>query len=169
MPLFEKNRRSTALTRFVEQFLECVEQSLSTLDQGEESLQRGARGEGLIRLGLLRTLGIELVPSLASRFLSATPARISASPSTPMPPSICWRDWLQNGLICCFVPVRRQNLVLIVPRNHPLAQFHTVDLSQTLPYPQVDFAKGSGLRGWWTACSPKSTAPACKPGLQYHA
>ena len=27
-----------------------------------------------------------------------------------------------------------------------LAQFHTIDLAQTIPYPQVYFAKGSGLR-----------------------
>ena len=36
--------------------------------------------------------------------------------------------------------------MLVVPRNHPLARQHTVDLAETLPYPQVYFAKGSGLR-----------------------
>lgn len=44
------------------------------------------------------------------------------------------------------IPVSRQDLVLITPRKHPLAQFHTIDLAQTIPYPQVYFAKGSGLR-----------------------
>ena len=42
--------------------------------------------------------------------------------------------------------MEQQDLVLIVPRNHPLARFHTVDLADTLPYPQVYFSKGSGLR-----------------------
>ena len=36
--------------------------------------------------------------------------------------------------------------MLIVPRNHPLANHHSIDLSETLPYPQVYFSKGSGLR-----------------------
>lgn len=44
------------------------------------------------------------------------------------------------------IPVHRQDLVQITPRKHPLAQFHTIDLAQTIPYPQVYFAKGSGLR-----------------------
>ena len=35
---------------------------------------------------------------------------------------------------------------MIVPRNHPLAERHTVDLSETLPYPQIYFSEGSGLR-----------------------
>lgn len=45
-----------------------------------------------------------------------------------------------------FTPVEKQDLVLIVPRNHPLANHHSIDLSETLPYPQVYFSKGSGLR-----------------------
>ena len=44
------------------------------------------------------------------------------------------------------VPVTRQDLVLIVPKNHPLALRHSVDLAEALPYPQVYFSKGSGLR-----------------------
>lgn len=40
-----------------------------------------------------------------------------------------------------FTPVEKQDLVLIVPRNHPLANHHSIDLSETLPYPQVIFPK----------------------------
>lgn len=51
LPLFEKTGRNTELTRFGEQFLECAERTLSTLDEGVEELKRVSRGEGLIRLG----------------------------------------------------------------------------------------------------------------------
>ena len=44
------------------------------------------------------------------------------------------------------VPVSRQDLVLIVPRAHPLAALHAVDLAETLSYPQVYFSPGSGMR-----------------------
>ena len=71
VPLFQRNGRTTTLTRFGEQFLACAQQTLSTLDDGVETLQRVARGEGLIRLGLLRTLGTDFVPRLAARFLAA--------------------------------------------------------------------------------------------------
>ena len=38
-----------------------------------EELRRAGRGKGLIRLGHLRTLGIEFVPKLAEGFLKAHP------------------------------------------------------------------------------------------------
>ncbi len=54
VPLFEKSGKNTVLTVFGEQFLRSVESSLKTLDNGIDFLQRTARGEGLIRLGLVR-------------------------------------------------------------------------------------------------------------------
>lgn len=75
VPLFEKDGRNISLTRFGQQFLICAQQTLSTLDEGVEELQRVARGEGVIRLGLLRTLGIDLVPSLAAKFLASKPGK----------------------------------------------------------------------------------------------
>ena len=44
-------------------------------DEGVDALQRVARGEGLIRLGLLRTLGVDFVPGLAARYLRENPDR----------------------------------------------------------------------------------------------
>lgn len=70
MQLFEKTRRNTTLTRYGEEFLICAEHTLETLDAGVENLQRSARGEGLIRLGFLRPLGVEYVPRLAASYLA---------------------------------------------------------------------------------------------------
>ena len=69
VPLFERSGRNTTLTRLGEEFLVCAERTLSTLDSGVESLRRSAQGEGLIRLGFLRVLGIRFIPELAARFL----------------------------------------------------------------------------------------------------
>ena len=51
--LFEKNGRRVSLTVYGQQFFECA---LATLDSGVESLRLAAKGDGLIRLGILRTL-----------------------------------------------------------------------------------------------------------------
>ncbi len=75
VPLFEKSGRNTTLTHFGEEFLVCAETTLATLDAGVEAMRRSARGEGLIRLGLLRTLGVEYIPRLAAGFLSSCPGR----------------------------------------------------------------------------------------------
>ena len=42
VPLFEKDGRNISLTRFGQQFLICAQQTLSTLDEGVEELQRVA-------------------------------------------------------------------------------------------------------------------------------
>lgn len=158
VPLFEKVGRNTTLTRFGEQFLACAQQTLATLDEGVEALQRVARGEGMVRLGLLRTLGVDFVPELAARFLAANPEKnIRFTFDTGVTQNLleglaakrfdlvfCSKPPVELGLSA--IPVSKQDLVLIVPRNHPLSRVHTVDLADTLPYPQVYFSRGSGLR-----------------------
>lgn len=158
VPLFEKSGRNTTLTRFGEEFLTCAEQTLSTLDEGMASLQRSARGEGLIRLGLLRTLGVEFIPRLAADFLKENPdSDIQFTFHTGVTQTLL--DGLTSrkfDLVFCSQPpenlnlsavsIQKQDLVLIVPKDHPLASRHTVNLSETLPFPQVFFEKTSGIR-----------------------
>lgn len=159
VPLFEKNGRETVLTPYGKQFLTCVCQSLATLDEGVEELHRVGRGEGMIRLGLLRTLGTDFVPRLAEEFLKAHPGKnIRFSFMTGTTGELL--DGLKAGkydmifasrpsaeLNLTSVVVSHQDLVLIVPKKHPLAKQHVVDLADTLPYPHVCFSEGSGMRG----------------------
>ena len=49
VPLFKKTGRKTRLTRFGEEFLPCAEHTLASLDAGVSSLQKAARGAGIIR------------------------------------------------------------------------------------------------------------------------
>lgn len=158
VPLFEKSGRNTTLTRFGEEFLDCAEHTLETLDAGIASLQRSAKGDGLIRLGLLRTLGIDYIPRITARFLSENPDReIQFSYHTGVTSELL--DGLSThkyDLVFCSqpsdeydftsIPVEKQDLVLIVPRHHPLANKHSIELSETLPYPHVYFSEGSGMR-----------------------
>ena len=158
VPLFEKTGRNTTLTHLGKEFLACAESTLSTLDAGVESMQRIARGEGLIRLGLLRTLGVDYIPRLASSYLAANPGKdIRFTFNTGVTQHLldglaarrfdlvfCSCPAAELGLTA--VPVEKQDLVLITPRNHPLAARHTIDLQDTLLYPYIYFARGSGLR-----------------------
>lgn len=68
VPLFEKNGRNVELTQFGEVFLKQVRQSLEILDGSVDYLHRIAAGNGGVRLGLLRALGVEYVPALAAGF-----------------------------------------------------------------------------------------------------
>ena len=124
-----------------------------------ESLQRVSRGEGLIRLGLLRTLGVDYVPKLAARFLAENPGKdirftfhtgvtshlLDELAEKKVDLVFSSKPPVEMGLTA--IAVEQQDLVLIVPKNHPLAKNHSVDLTETLPYPQVYFSEGSGMRG----------------------
>ena len=158
VPLFERTGRTTILTRFGEQFLLCAQQALTTLDGGVSALQRVAHGEGLIRLGLLRTLGVDFVPGLVARYLRENPGRdLRFTFHTGVTQQLL--DGLMEkrfdlafcsqppaALQLTAVPVGREDVALIAPPNHPLAEFHTVALEATSPSPQAYFSKGSGMR-----------------------
>lgn len=158
VPLFEKTGRNTTLTRFGEEFLECSRRTLATLDEGVESLRRSARGEGLIRLGFLRALGTGYIPALAAKFLRAnegknirfefhtdrTGALLEGLLARRYDMAFCSAPAAGQPLTA--VPVTRQELVVIVPKGHPLAAQTSVDLAWTLPWPQVCFSSGSAMR-----------------------
>ena len=158
VPLFERSGRNTTLTRFGEEFLECAQRSLDALDVGIGSLQRSARGEGVVRLGFLRTLGVDYIPRLTADFLDADPDcgiqfSFHSGLSGELIDGLLQRKF---DLVFCSepdpslglsaVPVTSQELVMIVPKNHTLAGQESVDLADTLQYPAVFFAEGSGLR-----------------------
>ena len=158
IPLFEKQGRNVRLTFNGEQFLEYTQNALSSIDEGVDLLQSVGRGEGIIRLGLLRTLGEEFVPRLAAEFLKLQSGKnIRFSFHTGVTGELIeglierkydlvFASKPDDELGLSSVVVNKQDLVLIVPKKHPLADKQTIDLADTLPYPQVSFTKGSGLR-----------------------
>ena len=158
VPLFEKSGRNTELTHFGKEFLVCAEKTLAVLDAGIASLQKSAKGEGLIRLGFLRTLGVEYIPGIAARFLKENEGRdirftfhtgvtaelIEGLKEKKYDLVFCSRPSEETELNA--VPVRRQKMVVITPEEHPLAEKEKVSLAEVLPYPFISFSKASGLR-----------------------
>lgn len=150
--LFEKNGRKTTLTRYGEEFLTCAEHTLATLDDGVAALARMARGEGLVRLGFLRPLGVEMVPKLAAQFLQ-TPAgkNVHFSFHTGATRELLEGLTAQHyDLVFCSEPPARLGLhaaqVLIAPLAHPLVARAHVTLEEAARYPQIFFTPNAGLR-----------------------
>ena len=99
------------------------------------------------------------MPSLSAKFLAANPGKeIRFTFHTGVTQQLldgliakqfdlvfCSQPPVDLGLTA--IPISRQDLVLIVPRNHPLSSVHAVELADTLPYPQIFFSRDSGLRG----------------------
>lgn len=158
--LFEKNGHKITLTQFGEEFLSYAEKTLDVLDDGIASIKRSAMGNGTIRLGLVRPLGINYVPEMASAFIKKNPQLdIDFTFHTDVTGRLL--DDMQLGkydLLFCSKPseeyhfsaepVMKQRLVLITPKGHPLAKKkeRNINLAETADYPYVCFDKNSGIR-----------------------
>lgn len=156
--LFEKEGRNIVLTKCGKDFLIDVEQALSILDNSIHKMQLTGCGEGHIELGFLRTLGIEYIPQTLSDFLKTPSGKsvkfnfhdgITADLIPMLKEKICdvvFCSYAESEPDVEFVPVATQDLVLIVPNDHPLSDRSEIDLVHTLPYPQIFFNNRSGLR-----------------------
>lgn len=158
--LFEKDGRNIVLTKCGQTFLTDIEQSLDKLDSSVKRLRLAGLGEGRIDIGMLRILG-DTVPKYVKRFMdihSSKNIQFYFHTSTNLTADIIrdLKDRRYDIAFCSktenepsidFVPVDRQELVLIVPNSHPLATHDTVDLRETLPYPQICFSHHSADYG----------------------
>lgn len=157
--LFEKNGHKITLTQFGEEFLSYAEKTIDVLDDGIASIKRSAMGNGTIRLGLVRPLGISYVPEMAAAFIKKNPKLdIDFTFHTDVTGRLL--DDMQLGkydLLFCSKPseeyhftaepVMKQRLVLITPKGHPLAKKRkrSINLAETAGYSYVCFDKNSGI------------------------
>lgn len=158
--LFEKEGRNVVLTKCGQAFLTDVEQALDVLDSSINKLQMTGSGEGRIDIAMLRTLSTQTVPNFVRGFLEdKTDKKIDFyfHSSTGLSADIlqglkdrrydvAFCSMMDNEPLIEFIPIARQELVLIVPLDHPLADRNSIDLKETLEYPQIVFSKRSGLR-----------------------
>lgn len=155
--LFEKNGRNTTLTKVGEEFLVYAQRTLETLDTGVELAKSVARGEGVIRLGFVRPLGVEWIPQLVASFLNDNPdSNIRFTFNTDITANLIigMKEHRYDVLFCSrpqneqfnIVPVKHQELVLIVPKDHPLSDRTQIALSDTKDYPYIFFNEDSGIR-----------------------
>ena len=155
--LFEKNGRNTTLTKVGEEFLVYAQRTLETLDAGVELAKSVARGEGVIRLGFVRPLGVEWIPQLVASFLKDNPdSNIRFTFNTDITGNLIigMKEHRYDVLFCSrpqneqfnIVPVKHQELVLIVPKDHPLSDRTQIALSDTKDYPYIFFNEDSGIR-----------------------
>lgn len=140
--------------------MEYVNQSLKTLDEGQIRIHNlVSPHKGKIDLSFIYTLGPRFAPKMVKSFLSidkhkeisfsfsqgTTKHLIEGLKSDKYDLAFC--SYVENELEIDFIPLVKQDLVLVVPFDHPLANHTSIDLKDTEPYPFVYFNKRSGLRG----------------------
>ncbi|MGB4939925.1 MAG: LysR family transcriptional regulator, partial [Blautia wexlerae] len=144
--LFEKNGRNVTLTKYGKVFLNDVEEVLNRLDSSVNSLKLAGKGEGCIDVVFLRTLGIDFLPKIMRGFLEENPTKkidfnlycdkvltsdiLNGLKEKKYDLGFCSK--LDNEPLIEFIPVARQELVVIVPLDHPLAVKDEVRLEDTI-------------------------------------
>lgn len=160
VPLFEKKGRNVVLTKPGVIFHDYVTRTLHLLDEGIETITKISRGSGFISFAFLPVLGTTYVPKLVKNFqqdnldkeisfdfhssTGVTQEIIEGIKNMNYDIGIC--SYLTNEPLIEFLPIASQELVVIAPLEHPLAEFDEIYLEQTQPYPQIGFSKNSGLR-----------------------
>lgn len=158
--LFEKEGRNIVLTKCGKAFLEDIEKSLDLIDSSIDNLQMTGRGGGHIDIALLRTLSTNLIPKFVRGFLDSNPDSkvefrfhndtgmsmdmLEGLKSKKYDVAFCSKQ--PNEPTIDFIPIAKQELVVVVPPDHPLAVLDRIDLRETAGYPMVYFSKRGGLR-----------------------
>lgn len=140
-------------------FLPYVEESLKVLEEGvQRTKELNGSKEGMIHLAYIYTLGSTFVPKMVRRFLDAYPDYhidfhfivgktgdiIEGLKNDQY--DMMFSSYQDGEPDIDFRQIGDQKLVLAVPKDHPLAMYDSVDLKDTVDYPQIYFQKGSGLR-----------------------
>ena len=159
VPLFKKKGRGITLTRYGQEFLNTVENSLDILDSGTRIIKEASQNGGFIQIGSIRTLGKTLVPKLMNDFKKETKTNIKFQlhSETGFSSSLfkaveeerldfCFTSYKADSSIFENITFKSSPYVVIVPKNHPLTNKEEINLEETIPYPQIYFAKCAGLR-----------------------
>ena len=153
VPLFQKEGRNVSLSRYGKELMKDVDEILGAYLRLEERAAGLRTEEKTVRIGSVYPLAPGTIPHMLKEFGATFPFIIY----NRMTPEIA--EGLLDGKydigFCSkfddeplieFIPVAKQDLVVIVPPEHPLAEKSEIHLEETLPYKQIIFKKRSGLR-----------------------
>lgn len=153
--LFEKQGRNIKLTKEGKIFLEYVEKSLSILEEGIDKLKELNKAN--INLAYIFPLAGEYIPKMIKSFLDKnknsdisftlkqdlTYEIIQGLKNSKYDIGFCSMEEKEKNII--FEPVIEQEIVVITPKNHILAQKKEIDLKEIEKYDLVSYFKDSGL------------------------
>ena len=157
--LFEKQGRNIKLTKYGKIYFEYVDRALSELEKGEKKLRELTNiSSGTIELGYIYTLGPTFVPALIKSFVSigenknikfsfgqgTTKSLIEDLKNEKFDIVLC--SYVENEEDVEFIPIEREELVVIVANEHPLAKKDTIDLRDLDNYSFIGFSEKSGIR-----------------------
>ena len=154
--LFDKHGKKISLSAQGRAFLKYVDGSLSLLDEGIETARLSGPLQGRVTLGYISSLSSTFLPEVLTSFYKDT-ANEKITFNFVQNLNNALIDALKAGdidLAFCpdpskdvsSVPVLRQELVLVIPKSHRLADRQEVDIHEVKDEPFILTNRRSGLR-----------------------
>lgn len=160
VPLFEHEGRNIKLSHFGEIYLKFITRGLDEIERGDAILEQLLNSNsGNIRMGFTYSLGQELVPALISSFKKRSDTTNISFDLYQGDTELLLENLLKEKYDFVlsskvselnqasvkgklnFLPVLDQEIMLAVPKNHPLAKYDQVDVSEIANYPMIAFSK----------------------------
>lgn len=142
VPLFIKDGRKMKLSKYGKIFLSYAEAALTEISNGIEEIQKLIQPEtGTLTIGTTTNIGIHFLPAILSSFMMEHPN--SNFQFHYQPNETLFHNLLQHSIDFAFfdchtisslpagivsLPIRHEEYVLIVPKNHPMASLTEVSL-----------------------------------------
>ena len=154
--LFDRRGKKISLSAHGQTFLKYVNGSLSMLDEGVETVRLSGPLHGKLTLGYISSLSSTFLPDVLTSFYK-DPANGKITFNFVQNLNNALIDSLKEGHIdlafcpdpskdVCHMPVHRQELILVVPRDHRCAKLSEVDLNEVKDEPFILTNRKSGLR-----------------------
>lgn len=158
VPLFDREGRSIFLNRFGELFLQSVTVILDEYERIKEEFEDIVKpGSGEVSFGFIHTLGMEIVPELIAMTTERFPnMQFSLTQATSLnllkrleegAIDICLSQKIESKVIEIVTEeLFVEELFVIVPKKHPLAQRETIKLEDVKNEQFIAIKKGNSLR-----------------------
>lgn len=158
--LFEKRGRNIKLTKYGKQFYYFVDSGLTEINNGIKAMESLASKDcGAIDLGFIYTLGSYYIPNLMKSFMKEYPNIsfnlhqgtshnvVQLLEEEVLDVGFC--SMIENKPNISYIPIVKEEIVLIVSNHHPLATFDEIDLCQIDKDEKwILYSKKSGLRSY---------------------
>ena len=156
--LFEKQGRNIVLTKYGRIFLEHVDKIIEELENTKKRMENlASSSEGHIDIAYVSPLAKHYIPFSARRFLDIKENKnvtfsFSQNYTAKMIEGlkadkfdVVFGSYSEEESDLNFVPIIRQELVVIVPHNHELAQYEEIDIKQMEKHSVIAYERYSGL------------------------
>jgi DNA-binding transcriptional LysR family regulator len=157
--LFEKRGRNIMLTKYGKLYAKSVESAFDELEHGERTLRKmTGLSTGHIDIAFFHTLGISFIPQLIKRFLKLGQNKdITFSLSQGTEAMIIgglkrgdydlgFTSATKTELELDFIPIASEELYVVVPLEHPLAERAEISLQELKRFPIISYSQPGGLR-----------------------